>query len=229
MILMGSYYWNINDEKSDKDYIDYIMPTREDLIDGNITSKSAINKDGDDYNIKDIRMLINELAKGSLILFQILFNEDLVENKYANKCIEIARAKKEELFVELKPSLMRSIYGEMQGTANNIRKLENKAENMPLDEDETRKLYKHKANIVKLGLILKMLYDGENPFIKWFESDDYASKVKLVKAGESTVNVSKHIEYASSLKLPNKKPINECRILLSVKERVTELIFENLR
>ncbi|MGL5067792.1 MAG: hypothetical protein ACRC6T_08255 [Sarcina sp.] len=167
--LMGSYYWNLNIEGSDNDYLEYIVPTKEDLYYGNFTSVQSKDENGDDVNVKDIRLLFKELRKGSLISFQVLYSKELKENidKENNKvlaCIfEELEKYRDEVLEEVKPKLIKSCYGELTGRVKKFEKLK-----------ETKEL----ANIVKLNFIIKNLLEKEDPFGRWFED---VARINLLK------------------------------------------------
>ncbi|MGL4761050.1 MAG: hypothetical protein ACRCWG_06265 [Sarcina sp.] len=174
--LMGSHYWNLNIEGSDNDYLEYIVPTKEDLYYGNFTSVQSKDENGDDVNVKDIRLLFKELRKGSLISFQVLYSKELKENidKEDNKILayifEELEKYRDEVLEEVKPKLIKSCYGELTGRVKKFEKLK-----------ETKEL----ANIVKLNFIIKTLLENENPFRKWFEDIDRINLLREVRILES--------------------------------------------
>ena len=173
--LMGSNYWNLNIESSDKDYIEYIVPRKYDLYYGNFTSEQSKDKNGDDINIKDIRLLFKEIRKGSLISFQVLYSKDLRENidKEENKILayifEELEKYKDEILEEVKPKLLKSCYGNLIGDIKKFEKLK-----------ETKKL----ANIIKFNFIIKTLLENENPFDRWFEERELIDLLKEVRTLE---------------------------------------------
>lgn len=167
--LMGSHYWNLNTETSDKDYIEYLVPTKVDLYRGNFMSKQGKDNDGNDVNTKDIRLLIKELKKGSLISFQVLYSLKIQEYrkikdiKLQNFFMELY-FNRDELLEELKPKLLRSCYGELLGRYKKV---------------EAERNTKELVNCVKLIFIINQLLSNKNPFKTWFgyagvdNSEDY--------------------------------------------------------
>ena len=71
--LLGSKFWKMNIDSSDNDYLQFVFPTKEDLFKGKFKSECCkINND--DINIKDIRLLLKELEKSILNIFNLLQN-----------------------------------------------------------------------------------------------------------------------------------------------------------
>lgn len=225
MLLMGSHYWNTNNKNSDEDYIDYITPTKEDLYNQNLLSKSVIGEDKD-INYKDIRMLTKELAKGSLISFQVLYSNGSIEDDTANKCLSYARENKDDLFKELKPYLQKSILGELKGTASNIFKERNKLEN----QIDKKKLNKNMANATKLYFLLEILKEDTNPFIEWFKSDKYSQIVLAVKEGrQEFISIEDILSYLEGIGDLEKISLDECKTYQKVKNKFIEIIFDSYK
>ena len=231
MLLMGSCYWKINNENSDKDFVDYIMPSKEDLYECNLYSKNKINPEGDDYNVKDIRMLVKELTKGSLVSFQILYSEDEADNIDANYCLKYARGYRDDLLEELRPNLTRSVYGEFRGDVAKLTRLEK--HNMTVDDNGVTeaKIRKTKGNIYKLYWILMLLLAKSNPFIEWFKTDTYINHCKDIRSGsveyktEDVLDIAKTVD---EMNFPEKLPVEKTKYLRYVRAYVKTMIFTDL-
>jgi len=116
--LTGSYYYHINTELSDKDYIQFVLPTDHDLFYGKFTSKSIKDDEGNDINIKDIRMLLKELKKGSLRMFEILYSNPIEQINYINVFNSLLKSldqMRDDIFQEQKGELLKAIQGELTG------------------------------------------------------------------------------------------------------------------
>ncbi|MGL5577380.1 MAG: hypothetical protein ACRDCW_17720, partial [Sarcina sp.] len=119
--LMGSHYWHLNIETSDNDYIEYITPTKGDLYYGNFTSSQSKDKNGDDVNTKDIRLIFKELKKGSLLSFQVLYSSEIEDNieKEENEILKLIFTQllrqRDNILEEVKEILIKSSTGELIG------------------------------------------------------------------------------------------------------------------
>ena len=77
--LVGSHNYNLNTETSDKDYKVFVLPTFNDLYEGEKFSKS-ITSDTEDVSIHDIRMFVNMLYKANVNFIEVLFSKELIIN-----------------------------------------------------------------------------------------------------------------------------------------------------
>lgn len=74
--LVGSHNYNLNNEKSDKDYKIFYYPTFEDLYYGRINSVSKKEK-GNDVEYHDIRKLPQMLWKANVNFIEVLFSKEV--------------------------------------------------------------------------------------------------------------------------------------------------------
>ena len=159
--LIGSSFYNLNTPTSDKDYIQFIFPTREDLFKGNFTSKQTKNENGDDVVVKDIRLLLKGLKKGSLQMFEVLYSEPL--NKVSSfdgfyVVYNYLRTRRNDLFEEQKGELLKAIQGEL---INRYKKFQS---------ENTVKGY---VNCCKLIWLFYTIGGGQNPFELIMNKDGY--------------------------------------------------------
>lgn len=122
--LLGSHFWGMNTEESDKDYLEFVLPTKEDMFWGKFTSTQTKDKDGNDINIKDIRLLLKELKKGSLRMFEVMYAPvvDYDNNLRLQSIISYLCRYRDNLFDELRIEFMRAIVGESKGRINLLAK-----------------------------------------------------------------------------------------------------------
>lgn len=74
--LVGSHNYNLNDETSDEDYKYFVLPTFDDLYDGNIFSYSSIGQYVD-YDVHDIRKLTNLFWKANINFLEVLYSKEM--------------------------------------------------------------------------------------------------------------------------------------------------------
>ena len=151
--LLGSNFWKMNVENSDKDYRDYVFPSRDDLFNAKVISvQRKMNIDGVecDVELKDIRLILKELRKGSLKIFEVFYSKPLDELSIRERPIwEFIENNKDELFQEVKYEFMKSVLGE---GVNRLTKLKNEFEGKQL------------AHAQKLLWLLTLSHNCDNPF-----------------------------------------------------------------
>lgn len=74
--LVGSHNYNLNTEKSDKDYKIFVLPTFEDLYKGKMYSKQIV-VEKEDLDFHDIRKLPELLYKANINFLEVLFSNDV--------------------------------------------------------------------------------------------------------------------------------------------------------
>lgn len=72
--LVGSYNYNLEDESSDLDYKVFVLPSFDDLYNNQYYNKK-VKIYGDDYEIKDIRLLEDLLTKANINYLEILVSQ----------------------------------------------------------------------------------------------------------------------------------------------------------
>lgn len=76
--LIGSHNYNINDENSDKDYKQFVLPTFDDLYEHKVKSSTVTKMDGDiDIETKDVRLLVELLKKANPAYLEIMFSKEV--------------------------------------------------------------------------------------------------------------------------------------------------------
>lgn len=153
IFLLGSHFWKMNTDKSDKDYIEFVFPTREELYKGervSINRKEEIAGELCDVSYKDIRNIIKETKKGSLVMFECMYSEP-VDNLSIREIpvYEFIKANRDNIFEEVKYEFMKSLFGEAK---SRIKKMK--------DELDGKQL----AHLQKILWILTLTNNGLNPF-----------------------------------------------------------------
>ena len=150
--LIGSKFYNLNTPTSDKDYIQFVFPTKDDLFKANFTSKQTKNENGDDVVVKDIRLLLKGLKKGSLQIFEVLYSEPIEDINKSNFFWLYGYFKlyRNRLFEEQKGELLKAIQGEL---TNRYKKFQS---------ENTVKGYVNCCKLVYLFYAIH--FNSENPF-----------------------------------------------------------------
>lgn len=196
--LTGSHYYGLNIESSDKDYIQFVFPTEHDLFYGKFISKSNKDENDDDINIKDIRLLLKELKKGSLRMFEILYSEPIDDiGKTFYPVVTALNSMKDKLFEEQKGELLKSIQGELNNRYNSFK------------SERTIKGY---VNCNKLIWLFNGIYQGYNPF-KLIQDLDYLATDHLDYLKQIRINcVSfKDLNNYQEKQLYLEKIYNQCK------------------
>lgn len=94
--LFGSHNYNLNTEKSDKDYKVFVLPTFDDLYSGNKFSTSVVTSSFD-YDVHDIRKLSELFWKANINFLEVLFSKELVFNGYFKKELSFLYKNREEI------------------------------------------------------------------------------------------------------------------------------------
>ena len=151
--LLGSCYWKMNTEDSDKDYRDYIFPSNDRLFNAEIVSIQRLETiDGEkcDIELKDVRLILKELKKGSLKTFEVFYNRPLDELDVREKELwDFIEDNRDKLFEEVKYEFMCSVLGE---GISRLDKLDNKLDGKQI------------AHLQKLLWLLTLSYNCGNPF-----------------------------------------------------------------
>ena len=178
--LLGSHFWGLNVEGSDQDFMEFSFPTKEELFAGKFESTQTKTEDGDDLCLKDYRLLLKELKKGSLRGFEALYSvgENDGDSPREKELLKFAFDNRDSLLKELNAELKKSCYGEM---LSKFKKAKSKEKN-----------FKALANLHKLHFLVT---SKENPFKTW--SNEEALRVRLgeVESYESSLeNFGKLLE-----------------------------------
>ena len=75
--LVGSHNYNLNTEKSDRDYKFFVTPSFNDLYTGTRFS-TAVTSERVDYTCHDVRSLVDLLWKANVNFVEVLFSKELV-------------------------------------------------------------------------------------------------------------------------------------------------------
>lgn len=73
--LVGSHNYNLNDENSDLDYKEFVIPSFEDLYKGQSYKKSSVTE-SIDIETHDIRKFVSLLLKSNPAYLEVLFSKD---------------------------------------------------------------------------------------------------------------------------------------------------------
>lgn len=148
--LLGSRFWGLNTESSDKDYVEYLFPTKTDLFNGIMVSEQFKDKNGNDVNRKDVRKLLYELRRGAVKSFEVLYSTPVTFNdERFKKLYEFLNENKDLLLEELRVELEKAVVGEMKNRFN---------------EFKNKKNMKAYVNFMKLAYVLDLLLKNRNPF-----------------------------------------------------------------
>lgn len=148
--LLGSRFWGLNNENSDKDYVEYLFPTKSDLFNGKMVSEQFKDEDGNDVNRKDVRKLLYELRRGAVKSFEALYSTPVdFENEKSKRLYEFLNENKDLLLEELRVELEKAVVGEMKNRFN---------------EFKNKKNMKAYVNFMKLAYVLDLLLKNRNPF-----------------------------------------------------------------
>ncbi len=149
--LLGSHFWGMDTEESDKDYLEFVLPTKEEMFWGKFRSTQTKDEYGNDINIKDIRLMLKEVKKGSLRMFEMMYAPLVDDN--CNLILETIRkylwSNRDKLFKELRIEFMKVIIGESR---SRIKLLEKDFNGKEL------------AHLQKLYWLLYITYNYKNPF-----------------------------------------------------------------
>lgn len=77
-MLYGSQNFGYALDTSDKDYMEFIYPTWEDILKNNVTSKELKNADGSVTKLKDIRLIRKMIEKGNFNDLQFLYSKHVM-------------------------------------------------------------------------------------------------------------------------------------------------------
>lgn len=80
-ILYGSQNFGYDTPDSDKDYMEIVFPTLEDIVRGRTSNRETKQLDGSIVKVKDIRLLPKMLLKGNFNDLQILYSKEYEDCK----------------------------------------------------------------------------------------------------------------------------------------------------
>lgn len=161
--LLGSNFWKLNTKDSDNDYMEFVFPTKEDLFKGNFTSKQFKDNNGDDVNLKDVRMLLKELKKGSVKAFECLYSTEVEFSTDLRflRLWDFLRDNRDNLFEELTGQFKKACFGELCNRLNRFKS----------DLSNTKEL----AHCFKLNYLLS----NDNAYKSWFENKAYETGLEF--------------------------------------------------
>lgn len=76
-VLYGSQNFGYALEDSDKDYMQFVYPTWDDILKNNVISKEVKNADGNVTKIKDVRLIPKMIEKGNFNDLQFLYSKEV--------------------------------------------------------------------------------------------------------------------------------------------------------
>lgn len=76
-VLVGSHNYNLNNERSDKDYKFFVFPSFDDLYDG-LRFSDAKQSDNFDYSVHDVRSLGDLIATANLNFIEVLYSTEKI-------------------------------------------------------------------------------------------------------------------------------------------------------
>lgn len=78
-LLYGSQNFGYNTPQSDKDWLEFVYPTWNDIISNNVISKEKPNEDGSITKVKDVRLIIKMIEKANFNDLQFLYSQETYE------------------------------------------------------------------------------------------------------------------------------------------------------
>ena len=79
-VLYGSQNFGYAVKGSDKDYMQFVYPTWEDILKNNVISKEVKNGDGSVTKVKDIRLIPKMIEKGNFNDLQFLYSKEVTND-----------------------------------------------------------------------------------------------------------------------------------------------------
>lgn len=76
-VLVGSHNYNLNNERSDRDYKFFVYPSFDDLYDGKRFSIAKQSNDFD-YDVHDVRSLVDLIGKANLNFIEVLYSTEKI-------------------------------------------------------------------------------------------------------------------------------------------------------
>ena len=76
-LLYGSQNFGYNTPQSDKDWMCFVYPTWNDVVNNNVKSVETVDEDGCATKIKDIRLIMKMIKKCNFSDLQILYSQEM--------------------------------------------------------------------------------------------------------------------------------------------------------
>lgn len=76
-LLYGSQNFGYDTPESDKDWLEFVYPTWEDIVSNNMKNKERKNEDGSVTKVKDIRLIIKMIEKSNFNDLQVLYSQEM--------------------------------------------------------------------------------------------------------------------------------------------------------
>lgn len=76
-LLYGSQNFGYDTPESDKDWLEFVYPTWEDIVSNNMKNKERKNEDGSVTKVKDIRLVIKMIEKSNFNDLQVLYSQEM--------------------------------------------------------------------------------------------------------------------------------------------------------
>lgn len=218
LYVTGSTFWKMNAENSDMDLTFIVTPNKDQLFKGELVIKHTKDKYENDVKYQDVRYLIRNLRKGSLNDLVLLFDSPI--NKPAlsdnsKRFFNLLKENRYNILDEIKPKLIRSLFGELKQRLNYYQKKENKEEKL-----------KNLAHAYKLNFLIENINNG---FInKWFKEKAYEKALDIRNDKENSEKIFYYLSYkAEELKETNFPPKNNITPCLDmIEEETKNLCFE---
>lgn len=211
--LLGSHFWGMNIEDSDKDYLEFVLPTKEDLFWGKFKSTCTKDENGNDVNIKDIRLILKELKKGSLRMFEMMYAPVVdyhEENNLILKTIEkYLQSNRDKLFEELRIEFMRAVIGESKGRINSL---------------EKNFTGKELAHLQKLYWLLYLTHKYKNPFHIMLSDTNKQTLKKIRLNSDKTLFETLKEEFKFGYYIDFGKPIDDKPVLNELENMMITII-----
>lgn len=78
-LLYGSQNFGYDTPESDKDWLEFVYPTWEDIVSNNMKNKERKNEDGSVTKVKDIRLIIKMVEKSNFNDLQVLYSQEMYD------------------------------------------------------------------------------------------------------------------------------------------------------
>lgn len=176
IFAQGSMNYNLyiqdDDYKSDVDTKCIVLPTLDDLIKGKKMVSTKYELEGEQIDVKDIRVMMEQWRKQNQSYLELLFTKYYIVNPAYQSFMDNILDMKEELSHLNEPQFIRSIYGMAQEKVIVLKKP------YPSTIDKIEKYGydpKQFASIIRLGHLANEFFNKNKSFLEsiWYEDENF--------------------------------------------------------